>query len=152
MRIKKFQFFIGGYGGTNYSLEYKNKVFQYRSYDHYPVDTDEQNNEITITIRDLNFSDKMLKNDEAIARIDNINANLEKEEARIERFISYSKRCCKHWDKEYRDPGYCDGTQWGIDIHVDDFKFKSQGSNNFPNNFSAMLWKLKVLTRGKEFR
>lgn len=38
------------------------------------------------------------------------------------------------WKREY-DAGYEDGIQWEVKIVIDDVRFKSQGSNDFPHDF-----------------
>jgi len=36
------------------------------------------------------------------------------------------------WEKEYPDPGFCDGTHWELNIAYADRRSRSQGTNNYP--------------------
>ncbi|MCR4896496.1 MAG: hypothetical protein K5891_06930 [Lachnospiraceae bacterium] len=44
------------------------------------------------------------------------------------------------WEKEYENPGVCDGIQWSVEIRFSSGKdFRSSGSNHFPFSFNAFL-------------
>jgi hypothetical protein len=68
------------------------------------------------------------------------------------------------WKSEYTNPGIMDGTQWSLDVVYADHSLSSQGSNNFPKadgkpagqpaptkTFQRFLGAVKNLLGGREF-
>lgn len=142
MKIKKFEFSIGGYFGSSYFLEYKKGLFLYRA----------QTDGMT-TISDIN---PIFKNDYqfehgVIFQSDSIGADLVISEERKLNFCKYISQYCKSWEKEYLSNDICDGTSWDCDIWIDDFRLKSSGQNKYPSNFTSFLIKHSLLTKGKIF-
>ena len=37
-----------------------------------------------------------------------------------------------HWEREYPNPGICDGTHWDVGIAYADRRIRSHGDNNYP--------------------
>jgi hypothetical protein len=142
MKIRKFEFRIGSYFGSSYSLEYEKGLFLYRA----------QTGDI-ITISNIN---PIFKNDYqfehiAIFQSDSIDSDLVISEERKLNFFKYISRYCKSWEKEYSYNIVYDGTCWECDIWIDDFRLKSNGLEEYPTNFKAFLKKLSILTSGKIF-
>lgn len=142
MIIKKFQFSIGGYFGSTYSIELVDGMFLYRA-----------NTDGIITISQINpiYENDSQFEHEVIVQSDSIDEDLFLTEERIERFYKYVSRYCKMWQKDYCDNNIFDGTSWECDIWIDDFRLQSGGQNKYPSNFNSFLTKLSMLTKGKIF-
>ncbi|QGQ96593.1 hypothetical protein EHS13_17785 [Paenibacillus psychroresistens] len=54
------------------------------------------------------------------------------------------------WDKEYIDPDTIDGTQWSLDIELEDRSIHIHGSNAYPKEWKRFCKVIQVLT-GKPF-
>ena len=143
MTIKKFEFSIGAYFGSSYSLEYKKGLFLYRA----------KTGDIA-TISNINpiFINDYQYEHIAIFQSDSIDSDLVISEERKLNFFKYISRYCKSWEKEYQNNFICDGTSWECDIWIDDFRLKSNGLEEYPPNFKSFLNKLSVLTSGKIFK
>jgi hypothetical protein len=142
MIIKKFQFSIGGYFGSSYSIELVDGLFLYRATTD-GVTTESQINPI--------YENDSQFEHEVIVQSDTTDEDLVLTEERIERFRKYISRYCKGWQKDYCDYDVLDGTSWECDIWVDDFRLQSSGQNKYPSNFKSFLYRLSMLTKGKIF-
>jgi hypothetical protein len=142
MKIKKFEFRIGSYFGSNYSIEYKKGLFLYRA---------QTGSETTISNITPVFIDDYQFEHIAIFQSDSFDEDLVVSEERKLNFFKYITRYCKTWEKEYSNNIVCDGTSWECDFWIDDFRLKSNGLEEYPTNFKAFLKKLSVLTSGKIF-
>lgn len=142
MTIKKFQFSIGGYFGSSYSIELVDGLFLYRA-------TTDGLTTIAL-INPICEYDSQFEH-EVIVQSDNLDEDLVLAEERIKGFYKYISRYCKTWQNDYCDIDICDGTSWECDIWIDDFRLQSGGQNKYPSNFESFLNKLSILTKGKIF-
>lgn len=142
MTIKKFQFSIGGYFGSSYSIKYVDGLFLYRA------NTDGCNT--IIQINPVYENDSQFEH-EIIVQSDDLDEDLILTEERIEKFYKYISRYCKSWQKDYCYADILDGTSWKCDIWIDNFRLRSGGQNKFPSNFESFLNKLSMLPKGKIF-
>jgi hypothetical protein len=142
MTIKKFEFSIGGYFGSSYSIELVDGLFWYRA-----------NTDGITTISQINpiYEDNSQFEHEVIVQSDSMDEDLVLSEQRLEHFYKYISRYCKTWQKDYCDNDVLDGTSWECDIWIDDFRLQSTGQNKYPSNFKSFLNKLSILTKGKTF-
>lgn len=147
MKLKKFYFYIGGYGSYTHTIEWKKDGFHYSTF---PEDTS-GGVDIDRGGPRINQSGYVDPLEMTISFLDPRNEIMELKEGRIQLFLKYAKRYCRHWNKEYFDEGIIDGTQWEVDIWTDEFRLKSSGSNAYPGNFESFRWKLTLLTEGKMF-
>lgn len=60
-------------------------------------------------------------------------------------FVKKVKPFTSKWKKEYWAP-VCDGTQWEVNIIVDELHLKSWGSNDFPEDFEQFMKIVSELT------
>lgn len=64
------------------------------------------------------------------------------------------------WDAEYPNPGFCDGTQWQVDIKYENKILMSRGDNNYPESsrgtsndeFDLFLKAIEQLLDGESFK
>jgi len=69
------------------------------------------------------------------------------------------------WEREYLNPGVCDGTQWGVDIAYADKRIRSHGDNNYPTGdatgsggpketeiFDRFIRAVQFLVGGRDFQ
>ena len=56
-----------------------------------------------------------------------------------------------YWRKEYFNHHIDDGIQWEVRIATDEFTFKSQGSNAFPDDFEDFLILVREFTDVEDF-
>jgi hypothetical protein len=142
LKVKKFNFNIGGYFGSTYSLELVDGLFLYRA------TTDGRT-----TISQINpiYENDSQFEHEVIVQSDSMNEDLVLTEEIIEKFHKYISRYCKTWEQDYANYDICDGTSWECDIWIENFRLKSSGQNKYPSNFKSFLYKLSVLTKGKIF-
>jgi hypothetical protein len=142
MTVKKFQFSIGGYFGSSYSIELVDGLYLYRA-----------STDGLITISQINpiYENDSQFEHEVIVQSDSMDDDLILTEERIERFYKYISRYCKTWQKDYCDKDVLDGTSWESDIWIDDFRLQSGGQNKYPSNFKSFLDKLSMVTKGKIF-
>jgi hypothetical protein len=144
MIIKKFEFGIGGYGGSSYSLEFKNGLFSYRcTNDEYRLI--ELINPVIPEGTDPDW-------DDIITKKDTFDADVHISDKKIERFHNYISRYCKTWQKEYNNHDICDGTYWSCDIWIDEVRLNSSGHELYPKNFNGFLKQLTILIHGKIFK
>ena len=140
MKIKRFYFSIGGHFGTSHSIEYKKGKYLYRTF---PEDS----------IVPILINPKVPENerlDEMFCELNSFSEDLEISKERLLKFLDYTKRYCKHWEKNYFQ-AVCDGASWECDIWIDEYRFKSEGLESYPKNFDSFLKKLTILTKGKCF-
>jgi hypothetical protein len=143
MNVKKLEFAIGGYGGSSYSLEFKNRLFLYRC-------TNEDYKVIEL-INPVIPEDTVPVWEDIITKKDSFDADLHISDKKIERLHKYISRYCKTWEKEYKNLDICDGTHWSCDIWIDDIRLTSSGHELYPKNFNGFLKQLTILTHGKIF-
>jgi hypothetical protein len=69
----------------------------------------------------------------------------------INTFI-YGIRNCRilKWEKNYNNPHILDGTQWSLNIELDDRIIEKSGSNAYPNEWEEFCNTIQKLT-GKPF-
>lgn len=100
---KRFDAYIGGFGGTSYHVELQGDILRHTTNEaeHYKkprhatiTPSEEQWREFRETLDDLQVW---------------------------------------RWRAEYPNPGVCDGTGWSLDIAYDDRALESHGDNNYPD-------------------
>ena len=57
----------------------------------------------------------------------------------------------RKWEESYVQEDVCDGTSWSFDIDFGDHRVSSDGSNDFPDDFGALLEAIQTLLGGREF-
>jgi hypothetical protein len=102
MEIKMLGFSIGGYFGTNYSIEIAHDQLDYQAGD----------------------SPCFVRQKPYVVNLEKSALSLFKSE--LERLEVLS------WEKEYFNPGVCDGTQWDLEYNIDGKRGKKFGSNAYP--------------------
>ena len=147
MQLKKFYFRIGGYGGNTYTLELKAGKFVYTSF---PDDTDAVYIDMGAPRIRFSKTGKITHVEETLSYLESSNATLTLDPEKLDHFLRYAKQHCRHWKKSY-DTLTLDGIQWEVDIWTDQFRLKSDGSNDYPGNFESFTWRLTLLTGGKMF-
>ena len=143
MKIKRFYFYIGGYSGSSYAIEYKDNVFAYSS----ALDDNYELENFELTVDNPNLSAEAIK-----AHTDAFSSKLSIEPSEILKFKKYLERYCKNWKKKYSIGPICDGTYWECEIWIDNFRIKSQGHEAYPSNFHSFTKKLSLLSGGKVFQ
>jgi|GEM_PF-6875857 len=68
----------------------------------------------------------------------------------VSEFVEYVQHHCKHWKKRYWGD-VIDGESWELEIKTDDFHFKVEGHERYPDNYEAVILKLTQMSGGKEF-
>ena len=142
MIIKKFYFQIYHSFGPVYRLIYKKGKWLYET---------ELEDCAIVFAMNMVVTPSQLKHNEVFPKVDSIPGEVFPSDARIKRFVEYLSKHCKHWKKEYGE-GIMDGMSWEINVHIDDFIFKSEGMGETPRNFGALCQRLLYLTEGKYFR
>lgn len=92
----------------------------------------------------------MIKYNEVFSSVDSYPAEVFPSEERINRFVSYLKRSCRHWKPNY-GLGNRDGVGWTVEVQVNDFKFRAEGQAETPGNWEQFCERLLYLTEGKYF-
>ena len=141
MNIKKFYFQIYHSFGPVYRLIYKKGKWLYEV---------ELELEPIYIERYIRASPSQYQHNEIFPQVNSLPEQVFPSEARINRFVDYLNRYCKHWKNEYR-ADIDDGMSWEFNVHIDDFIFKSNGIGETPKNFEAMCERLLYLTEGKYF-
>lgn len=142
MKIKRFYFYIGGYPGSSYTIEYKDAAFVYNS----ALGKNLEFDDLELIANNLNSMNQAIK-----AHSDAYSSKFSIEPSEILKFKKYVERYCKDWKKKYSKGLICDGTYWEVDIWIDDFRLKSHGHEAYPNNFKSFTKKLSLLAGGKVF-
>ncbi len=79
---------------------------------------------------------------------DNVPITIDMDKRAWNRFLDAMFKCMiMDWKRNYKDPGYMDGTQWELVLEPDSGKpIKFDGSNNFP---PALYWErlLRMMSR-----
>lgn len=140
LTIRKFWFeYYPATPGGSVSLMHKNGKLIYRNTTEFGgIDVD--NNQVLI----LGREDECMPVTGTMPKVQEVSPE------RLLKFYRYISRYCRNWKKKYGSP-VCDGSMWSCDFHIGDFKLKSEGRLEFPGNFKTFLFKLKVLTNGREF-
>ena len=141
MNIKKFYFQIYHSFGPVYRLIYKEGKWLYEV---------ELELEPIYIERYIRATPSQYQHNEIFPQVNSLPEQVFPSEARIKRFVDYLNRYCKHWKKEYKED-IDDGMCWEINVHINDFIFKSEGICETPKNFEAMCERLLYLTEGKYF-
>jgi hypothetical protein len=145
MKIKKFEFEIGAYFNSNYSLQYKKGLFMYRA------NLMGMRPTILIQLPPKNWDFSEAVNNE-IPHFDSTEEDFVIAEEKLIQFVKYASRYCRSWKRDYENYEFMDGTSWSCTIWIDDFKLVSQGYMAYPSNFKPFLDKLSILTGGKVFK
>ncbi len=143
MKIKRFYFYIGGYHGSSYAIEYRDTTFTYNS----TLDGNLEFDDLELIANNLNSTNQVIK-----AHSDAFNSKIILESREVLKFKKYLERYCKDWKRKYSKGLICDGTYWKVDIWIDNFRFQSQGHEAYPSNFKSFTKKLSMITGGKVFR
>lgn len=141
MRVKKFFIELYHSEGPVYRLVFRRGKWQYET----ELDTDPVSLERTIAA-----TPSMVKNNEIFPAVDSFPSEVFPSEERVNRFLTYLKRYCGHWKPNY-GLGNLDGMGWTVEVHIDDFRFSSEGQVETPGNWEQFCERLLYLTEGKYF-
>ena len=140
INIKKFHFSRGQYHSFSFELNYKKRVFYYTN----------KSDEFFMQMNIDPVLDEYNTIDNVHVQLNDKSGEVDIKENGLVKFIEFLNQECSHWKPDYNDMPACDGETWEVYIKTDDFKFKSEGFHQWPNNFNDFLAKLELLT-GKLF-
>ena len=71
---------------------------------------------------------------------------------KVEEFLGLLKKIkIFEWERQYKDPGVIDGTNWSVEIICKDKKYEFSGNNAYPDTWESFCEAVEKLI-GKEFR
>ena len=115
--MTKFNFFIGGYFGTNFHVKLKKEELHFYI-SNYHIDFSCEKPRHIITIKDNLDWQKLVE------------------------FLNL-----QNWKREYKNDDILDGTQWEISFVGEKSKLTSYGSNEYPIEFNKLIRLLRKIAR-----